>query len=285
MIDKELEAQIQLLEDSDTQIFSIIREQLVSKGEQVIPVLENAWGNSSYPLVNQRIENIIHEINFNQILKDLEHWVQEGKQDWFTILYLLSKFYYQNIDKIQLHQEIQKIRNDIWLEINDNLTALEKIQVFNRIFYKKYQFSQNTSHRNSKNSFFLSELIDTKKGNDLSLGLLYLLLSESLEFPIYGIDLPNNFILAYLNTEHTEDFNSNSVLFYINPINEGIVFGVKEIDIYIEKNKLDSTESYYTPTSNSTILLRYINELSKILEQESDSNKVAELEKIRQIVI
>lgn len=286
MISKELKAQIQLLEDPDKQIFSIIRNQIIEKGIVVIPVLESAWDNSLVPLVHDRIENIIHDINFNQIVSGVEAWVQTGRKDWFTILFLLSKFYFQNLKKEEFIDEISEIKNNIWLEINDNLTAFEKVQILNHIIFKKYKFSKNTTHKDSKHNFFISELVNTKKGNDLSLGLLYLLLCESLELSVYGVDLPGNFILAFLDSPMANESDNfeNDVLFYINPINNGSVFGMHEIDIYLEKNKLKTTENYYQPSSNTTILIRYINELIEVLKQGGEDSKINELAKIKQLI-
>lgn len=287
MISKEFEAQIQLLEDPDKQIFEIVREQIVNKGLEVVPFLEQAWGMALVPLVHKRIEDIIHEINFNQIVYGVKKWVLEGRKDWFSILYLLSKSYFQDIKKEQLQIEIKKIRNDIWLEINDNLTALEKIKIVNYILYEKYGFTKSTTHKNSKTNYFISELITIKKGNDLSLGLLYLLLCESLNLPVYGIALPGNFILAYLNSPlgNEEDYEfKNDVLFYINPLNAGAVFGMSEIDVYLEKNNLEMVEQYYAPASNNTILNYYIDAIISALNPVDDANRIEELGKIKQLI-
>ena len=288
MIDKEFAAQIQLLEDPDKQIFSMIREQIVKQGKEVVPILEQAWGSSTIPLVHKRIEDIIHEINFNQIVYGIKEWLLKGHKDWFSIMFLMSKFYFQNIKKEELKAEILKIRNDIWLELNDNLTALEKIKIINHIFYSKYKFAQNTKHKNSKNNFFISELLSTKRGNDLSLGLLYLMLCESLDLPVYGVALPGNFILTYLNSPiDEEDYKAfkNDALFYINPLTGGAVFGMNEIDTYLEKNKIKATENYYNPANNLTILKQYIERLISVMNPSEEKGKIEELEQIKQLLL
>ncbi len=286
MISKEFEAQVKLLEDPDKQIYSIIHSRIIEKGEQAIPVLEQAWDNSVHPLVHSRIEDLIHEINFNQILNSVQSWINEGKKDWFMILFLLSKLYFQNIEKDNLFKLFSEIRNDIWLEINNNLTAYEKIQIVNHILYKKYNFSNSKTTSKSSTSFFLSELLSNKKGNDLSLGLFYLMLCESLEMPVYGICLPGNFVLAYLGNDSL-DFNSDlkdEVLFYINPINQGTVFGMHEIDVYIEKNKLEVNDDYYQPNSTLSVLQYYLNNLMLSLERDGQNEKIEELSKIIKIL-
>lgn len=287
MINKELEAQIRLLEDPDKQIYSLIHESIVQRGIDAIPVLEQAWDNSLLPIVHQRIEDIIHDINFNQILEAVEKWSNESRKDWFNILFLISKFYFQNLNKALLIEEFTKIKNEIWLEINDNLTAFEKIQILNHILFKKYQISQTKEGQEHIQNYFLSEALVNKKGNDLSIGLLYLLICAHLNWPVYGVNLPGNLILAYLDT-HPQKITTelkDEVLFYINPINNGTVFGVNEIDMYLEQNNLKAKDQFYNPISYDTLLKRYLDEISQVLKQNGEDEKLNELEQIKQIII
>lgn len=46
---------------------------------------------------------------------------------------------------------------------------------------------------------FINTVIESRKGNPLSLSLLYSVIAESLDLPIYGVNLPNHFVLAYLD--------------------------------------------------------------------------------------
>lgn len=287
MINKELEAQIRLLEDPDKQIYSLIHQSIVKRGVEAIPILEQAWDNSLLPIVHQRIENIIHDINFNQTLSSVEKWSNEGRKVGFDILFLISKFYFQNLNKALLLEEFTKIKNEIWLEINDNLTAFEKIQILNHILFKKYQISQTKDSQEHIQNYFLSEALFNKKGNDLSIGLLYLLICAHLDWPVYGVNLPGNLILAYLNT-HPKTLSSelkDEVLFYINPINNGTVFGVHEIDMYLEKNNLKAKDQFYNPISYDTLLERYLEEISLVLKQNGEDEKLIELEQIKKIIM
>ena len=260
MINKELEAQIRLLEDPDKQIYSLLHESIVNKGVEAISTLEQAWDNSLLPIVHERIENIIHDINFNQILSSVENWSNEGRKDWFSILFLISKFYFQNLNKALLIEEFTKIKNEIWLEINDNLTAFEKIQILNHILFKKYQISQVKDNQEQIQNYFLSEALFNKKGNDLSVGLLYLLICSNLNWPVYGVNLPGNLILAYLDS-HPQKLSADlrdEVLFYINPIDRGKVFGKAELEYVINSKKIENRAKYYRAATNSSMIKRLV---------------------------
>ena len=78
---------------------------------------------------------------------------------------------------------------------------------------------------------------------------------------------------------------NNEILFYINPINKGTVFGPKEIDQYIEKNNLDATkESFFLPASNQIVLERYIDALKNTLVKDGEIQKAEELDRIKELI-
>ena len=69
MTKNELSALISLLDDPDEKIFQEIREKIKSIGSEVIPLLENAWETSFDSLLQNRVENLIHTIQFESINK------------------------------------------------------------------------------------------------------------------------------------------------------------------------------------------------------------------------
>lgn len=61
---KEISALIRLLEDPDETVFYHVKDKILSFGNEVIPLLESAWETSFEPLMQKRIENIIHQLQF-----------------------------------------------------------------------------------------------------------------------------------------------------------------------------------------------------------------------------
>src|SRR5690606_39365906 len=63
---EEIDSLIKLLDDPDRMIFDHVQTKLLSLGEQAIEPLETAWEQSFDALQQQRIEDIVHKIQFNQ---------------------------------------------------------------------------------------------------------------------------------------------------------------------------------------------------------------------------
>ena len=71
---KEVDNLIRLLDDTDVEIYQQIEARLVTYGRDVIPILESAWSKSMDALMQQRIENIIHKIQLDDLRHDLRVW-------------------------------------------------------------------------------------------------------------------------------------------------------------------------------------------------------------------
>ena len=78
---KEIEALINLLEDPDTKVYEEVSRNLMDKGIDIIPELEEAWESSANKNHQERIENMIQKIKLNFTREKLMRWISEGDYD------------------------------------------------------------------------------------------------------------------------------------------------------------------------------------------------------------
>jgi len=282
---KEVSALISLLDDPDEKIFSSIKDKLLNIGEKVIPVLEDAWETSFNPLLQTRIENIIHRIQFERILESIALWKKENPDNLWEGALLIARYQYPDLKEDKLEKQIQLIKQDVWLELNDNLTALEKVRVINHILFEVHRFSGNTENYNAPENSFLNKVLENKKGNPLTLAIIYLIIAKELQMPIFGVNLPQHFVMAYVD-EHdlTEKEWEDKIMFYINPFSKGAVFSRREIDMFLKQLNIAPEKMYYTPCSNVSILERLVRNLISAYNKLGHPDKVAELEELMKIL-
>lgn len=277
MNDPEVKALISLLDDSDQEVYSHIEEKLISLGTNVIPLLEDAWSHAFDPILQHRIANIVHKIQFDMLLEDMKIWIHTNSDDLLEGALLVARYQYPELDRDKILQFIATLKKEIWLELNESLTALEQVNVMNHIFFTKHGFAGNTTNYHAPQNSYINCVIESKKGNPLALSTLYLLVCKSLGLPIYGVNLPEHFILSYLEVREGEEGNTGRVLFYINPFSKGSVFGKGDIDQFVKKLKLDPQNSYYQPCNNKDMILRMLRNLSYSYQKLGDTEKVDEI--------
>jgi regulator of sirC expression with transglutaminase-like and TPR domain len=279
---RNLDALINLLDDSEEEVWVLSSGKLIDLGRDIIPYLEKSWEFCLNPKLQERIEYIIQEIQFRSVCQDLYNWDLMGGTDLLKGACIVARMQYPDLKHESLLAEIIKIKNDVWFNLNYNLTALEKVKVINHIFYVTHKYSGNFSNYYTPQNYYINQVIATKKGNPVSLGIIYLTLAKLLEIPIYGINLPKNFILAYKDIY--EQKYKDSILFYINPFNKGAVLGKREIDYFLNQQKIEPDESYYYPCTNFDIIERLINNLINSHETIGQVEKVQKYKKLLKIL-
>jgi len=291
MYNSEVNALISLIEDPDEAIFTQVRSELKSYGEQIVPQLEQYWDIQDLgPLFQARLGEIISSIQYDGVYNRLKEWKNSSNQSLLEGALIINRYQYPSYDETELKHAVSKIRQDIWLEINDNLTAMEVVRVMNHMFFNHHGFYGNKDNGQSPQSNFLADLIATHSGNPLSLGLLYAHLADSLEIPIYGINLPSHFLLCYLdyhpdNKEFGMMPEDADVLFFINPYNGGTILHREEIDEFLAKQNLPSEDCFFSPCSNVQIISRMMNNLIHSYISINNDDKVRELRAMQSLLL
>jgi regulator of sirC expression with transglutaminase-like and TPR domain len=284
---REMQALISLVDEPDRLVFKDIAERIHSFGPEAIPLLEKEWEQTLNPAIQKRIENLIHSIQFEEVSGAFRHWVEGGCKDLFEGWMILVRFQYPQVNEEDLHYEINQIRKDIWLEINENLTALEQVKVFNHVFYDIHGFSGDTETYHAPENSFLNKVLHSRKGNPLSLSLIYLMLAQSLDLPVFGVNLPEHFVLAYTGNTfdpQTMETGKQSVLFYINAFSRGAVFSRKDVEDFVRQLKLESHPGYYEPCNNRDMIKRMLNNLVIAFEKAGSAQKAREMDQLRKIL-
>ncbi|MCI5054468.1 MAG: transglutaminase-like domain-containing protein [Flavobacteriales bacterium] len=283
---QKIQALINLLDDPDDRIYGEVKQQFLDIGIEIIPILEEAWENFSYGVIFQnRIEEIIHQIQFQNLCDSFKEWTKAPSSLYDGII-LLCKYQYPDLDESRIQTKLEEIRKDIWVELNDNLTALEKVRVMNHIIFEVHKYTANTTNYHAPQNSYLIDVLETRKGNPLTLSCLYILLAEKLNLPIYGVNLPRHFILAYLDPYTlTKNYQlGKRVLFYVNPFNKGSFLSKREIEHFLKQLKVEPSQIFFNPCGNVSIIKRSINNLIYSYEKLGYADKVAELNTLLKLI-
>jgi len=275
----EVKSLIRLLDDPDGEIFEHVHEKLLSLGPEAVDYLENAWEEAFDPIQQERIANLVHEIQFGIVKKDLELWHHGGAFDLLQGVLIINRYQYPDLDEQKVINQIEAIKRDIWIQMMNEASPAEQIKLINHVFYSIYGFSGNTTNHQDPQNSYLSQVLDTKRGNQISLAIIYSIIAQKLDIPVYGVNLPQHFILAYLDETMQSEFEGG-ILFYINAFNKGFIFGRRDVDMFLKQLNLKFDKQFYEPCSNTDIIKRVIRNLISAYEHLGSAEKVAELNEL-----
>lgn len=285
-----INALIALLDDPDEDIFTQVKGQLEQMGESAIPFLEQAWEKSGLGATFQnRIEDLIHQIQFEGLVDKLALWKEGGCMDLMEGWMLISRYLYPDLDESSLVEELEKMTQDVWIELNEGLTALEKVKVINHILFDLYGYSGNTKNYHAPSNSFVNTVLESKKGNPISFSILYMHLAQKLGLPIYGVNLPRHFILCYVDQAEGEklphEVTRDDILFYINPFGKGSIFTHKEIEQFIKELELEDLPIFYLPCDNAAVATRILNNLHYSYQQLGYKDKEEEMKRLLDLML
>jgi regulator of sirC expression with transglutaminase-like and TPR domain len=281
---KEISALVKLLDDPDPEIYEHIEKRLLEYGSEVVHFLENAWEQSLDSLLQERIENIVHKIQFSSVKEDLNLWYQSGAFDLLQGALVINRYQYPDLDEQKIILQIEEIKREIWMGLQYEMSSIEKIKLINHIFYNVYGFSGNTKNHHDPQNSYINQVLESKKGNQISLAIIYCTIAQKLDIPVYGVNLPQHFILGYIDESKRED-HEFGVLFYINAFNKGAIFGKHDVDQFLRQLNLDPLPGFYAPCSNVEIIRRIIRNLISAYENLGSKEKVEELKELQDILI
>ena len=273
--EKELHALVSLLDDSDQEVKTHVKDKIISLGNAVIPFLEEKWENSFSPDLQKEIEELVHELQFSLLKERLTEWKDSEEQDLLTGLWLINTYQYPELEFDKLNADMHQIYFEVWTAFNNELPPYDKIRIINSILFGTLRFSANTKNFHSPGNSMLSNVIETKKGNPISLCAIYLLVANKLGLPIYGVNLPNLFVLTY---------KSGEITFYINAFNKGLIFSKQDISNYLEHLKIESHKEFFEPCKNIEIIKRTLRNLYVAFEKIGELEKVKEISQLLNIV-
>lgn len=281
----EISALLHLIDDPDTEVYISVRNKLLSFGKEVIPNLEYLWETTDNPFIQERVEMLIHSVQFEDIKSKLTEWMQQKEPDILMGAFIVNSYHFPELSYAEISQQLEKIRRNIWLELNPYLTNLEQINVLTGILFQYYNFKHHPIDYTRPADFLLSYLLETKKGNSLGLTILQLIIAQLSDIPIQLLQVPGQLVLGYsksypIGEEPGEQIHTH---FFLDG-GSGQIFSRKEIELYLKKVGIEWSEEYFKPLSSKKIIAQLIDEYASCFQSDDLTYKYKELKILAEII-
>lgn len=272
---KEIKALISLLEDDDVEVLTHIEDKIISMGEVMIPFLETEWETNFNPQIQKRIEDLIHSLQLSIVKTRLQDWKENESHNLLKGLWAIATYQYPELDYKKIKKDVDKIYYDAWLTHRPYTSPYDQVKNLNHVIFDKFHFSNNAQSPNSPSNSMINVVLESKRGNPIALCIVYMLVAQKLKIPIFGVNLPNLFVLTYKSPE---------TQFYINAFNRGMIFTKTDIDDYIAKLKIPTNSIFYEPCLHIDIMTRVLRNLIMAFENLGEVEKVREIKDFLKIL-
>lgn len=289
--DSELNAMVYLLDDDDETVIQEVETKLFEYAPGIIPQLEDYLLKEKNPLRVSRLEKILDKHTWDSLYTDTQKWVEDGAQDLLQGIHLIIRTQYPNYRLELLVQHTEQLAFEVWLNTHNAFHPQDKIAHLNFVLFEKHGYQGNNENYYHIDNSYLNKVIEKKEGNPISLSILYILVAHRLNLPIYGVNLPQHFVVGYCVEKEpakTELQHDKSVLldrnkfgevdFYINTFNKGQLLQRHHIEEFLRQHKTQALPQYFETCNNAEIFLRVLRNICTALEQNKEEIKLNKIQ-------
>ena len=281
--EKEIKALFQLLDDPDELVYTSVSERILSLGTEIIPSLEEIWLDAENEMVQQRIESLIQKVSLVDIREKFSVWETQSSSSLFEAMILLNKYVQPNLNEEKLKNTLKSIHRSCWLELNNYLTPLEEIHIINSIMYSMYNMSAERNALKDSDTYYLGNVLESRKGNQFSLALIYLMITKMLDIPVFALKISNFVVLGYVNTlydfKQSAESPTMNTQFFIEPT-EGTILSKQDVDSFIKKYEVEVDENSFKPLKNKEFVYHYSHALARSYEEAGEHEKAEDIRSI-----
>ncbi|MBR2298158.1 MAG: hypothetical protein IKA45_04700 [Bacteroidales bacterium] len=270
-IDTELKSIVTLLDDTDDFVIKAINKRMLGRGASVLSDLEELYNREKSYKTKGLIADKIQFLSNEFVLEEFENMLVREYPDLERGIYLISKLIVPDIDEIYFKDLIGVLIRDLVEEINDSKTALEKMQIFNHIFYHRLLFKCGDYPVTRESTTVLTSVLSSRHGIPLSISLVYFLLARCIGLEVYPMCFPGGFVPSYVEND--------KILFYMDIFREGEIFSESRLKYYLENQGVDIDTSAFEVRDDRTLLLVYLEVLHFMYTQKGDEYIVSVLDR------
>lgn len=282
-----LKAMIRLLDDPDEAVSQALETRFMEEGEDIVDDLESIWLANEFPAVSRHIELLIKRIQKQGLHRRFNNWFQQEQPDLVEGWVLVSQVQYPGLKIEAIRRTLSDIKLDAWLMMGGVENDLDKVQILNHVFFEQQGFHGDNSQYHYTDNSFINRVLERKTGNPISLSVVYMVVAQSLGLPVFGVNLPQHFVVGFCQLREGLEGIKNmkmvgvadveKVLFYINPYSKGQVFTKENVDAFLKVVNVTPQKQFYQPCGVKEIIKRMLRNLHFSYGEVQDLEKQQEV--------
>jgi len=263
---------IKLIDDPDQLVYEQVRAEIIKAGASALPKLHDLldFEKLSAEYI-ERVQSLMQDLHFSGIMENLEAWCLSSGKDLLQGLHIITTFQFPELNFESLSSQVHILERKIWLEVNRRMTAFEIVERMNIMWYSNIGLTVERTQNATPYQTFLNTVMEDLSGTPLSTGLIYSIVAQRLNLPVYGVNFPGQFVLAYIDEYRIhkliEPLGTGGVLFYLLPIDSGKVLIRRQLDEVLLQKRIPPVREYFEPCSHSSLLILYLDELIQVYQR------------------
>ena len=277
--ESQIRALIRLLSDEDDRIVRTISGKLIDIGPSAVPLLQEA--EIEQPEMADRIASVLEEIRGGKLEDELLDLAALPDQAISLEVgaFLIARYAYPTLDVARYCDQLDTMAHEVRTRIGQRASGEEAVNALNRYLFMEQGFKGNTKNYYEVENSYINCVMDRRIGIPISLSVVYLLIGQRLELPLYGIGMPGHFLVKY---------ESDRYKIFIDCFNGGALLTERNCARFLTEAGYGFDDKYLQKSTVRAILSRMVKNLlaiySNTKSKEGDTVKAARLTKFIEIL-
>lgn len=265
-------ALLKLLTDEDPSIVETVRNQILSYGEEAISWLR-PYAFSEDSVLRRRVKGIIRILQRQAAdIRFLSFCLTHGRtMSLEDGIWALSQTRYPEISPLGYSALLDQFAADIRNALPSDRCGPEPVlATINEYLFGKLKLRGDSKNYYDPANSYLTQVLDRRKGNPISLSVIYLLVARRLQLPVIGIGMPAHFLCRY---------QSSSGVYYVDAFHKGKLLTKADCVKFLMHNGYGFKEEYLDPVTSSQIIYRVCSNLQQIYQKTAQVDEAVRLER------
>ncbi len=194
----EKQALAKLLVDDDPEVYRAIRGEIVSRGEAAAEWMRS-FSLCSDPVLRRRSQEIVRHFGRRKADSEFLEFCQRNGEDLDleSGCWLLARTRHPDANLEGYKAVLDSFAGSL-LDIMDFGAEPEGMLAdINEYLFRREQFQGCKPDKVAPDDCYLNQVVNERRGDDLSLGLIYLFVCQRLGLPVAGIGMPGHFLCRF----------------------------------------------------------------------------------------
>lgn len=271
--DTELISMLYLMGDPDVVVREAVRSKLVEIGDTAVDYLEDYISRSTGRERSNEYADFLTKVKSDIARNKLARVLKEPEPVLYLGFFYITKVADPNVDEVLFSQSLTDLVQEFSSELSEKKTAVENIEIFNYIFFKRYGFHHSDIRMTQLDQALVDRVLLSRGGNPVSVTLLYFLLAQAVGLPVFPLCFPGGFVPVYLD-------KSGEILFYLNIFKKGNIFFENTLKLFFDEIGIPYNQDELRVEQERALLSIYAELLVFVSRNEENNEVVDRLEEI-----
>ncbi len=267
--DTEFDALIQLLDDPSETVKQAVQARFNELGSDALPHLRRAQTIAAEPLRSHIVETA-HHLQVAYIEQAWTALMKQPEPDLERGIFLLALYRNPELDIAYYRGRLDEFAAQVRPRI-EKARGYERAEVLAHFMCERLGFIGNHEEYYDPANSYINEVINRRTGIPISLSVVYMLLAERLNLPIFGVNMPAHFVVKYHDAGDE---------IYLDIFNGGVPFTREAGVRSLIKVGITPQPQYFRAATPKEILLRMVRNLVIIARDTGSEQTHADLRRL-----